>query len=66
MPVRRRYAKKRISRRKKIYRKKRMMRRGKADKGHLEKITKQVPLTIDAGGNFAQHTINWLATGASG
>lgn len=61
----RKYAKK-TYRRKKVYRRKRMMGRKKADLGHLEKITKRFPVTIDAGGGYAQFDINWLATGASG
>lgn len=62
----RKYARK-TYRRKKIYRRKRMMgRKARADKGHLEKLTKVYPLTIDAGGTFAHFGVNWLATGASG
>lgn len=48
----RKYAKK-TYRRKKVYRRKRMMGRKKADLGHLEKITKRFPVTIDAGGGYA-------------
>lgn len=46
MPYRRkRYGKKKTYRRKKIYRRKRMMGRRRADKGYLEKITRDVPMT---------------------
>lgn len=66
MPYRR-YAKKKMVRRKKrIYRRKKMFGRRKADRGHLEKITKTVALTVDAGGQIAQHVVHWLATGVSG
>lgn len=67
--VYRRYARKKTSlRRKRTYRKKKMMyrRRAKADKGCLEKITKTIPLTVDASTNFASVQFNWIATGISG
>lgn len=43
-----------------------MGRRLKADKGHLEKITRRVPMTVDALGGFARMDVHWLATGVSG
>ena len=63
---RRRYAKK-TYRRRKTYRRKRMMgRKSRADRGHLEKLTHDYPITVEAGGNHAEFTVNWLATGAGG
>lgn len=41
-------------------------RRSRADKGHLEKLTRMYHMTVDASGNFAQFDVNWLATGVSG
>lgn len=71
MPYRR-YARKKVyARRKRVYKgyKKRSMmgyRRTRADGGHLEKVVKIHPLTVDAAGLNASVDINWLATGASG
>lgn len=45
---------KRKSYRRTTYRKRKMMgRRGRADKGHLEKVTIRGELQVDAGGAFA-------------
>ena len=67
MPFRRRYAKRSVRRyRKKIFKRKRMMRRSAADKGHLEKLSRTFPITVDAAGNLAYMTVHWLATGVSG
>ena len=43
-----------------------MGRRSRADRGHLEKLTHDYPITVEAGGNHAEFTVNWLATGAGG
>ena len=65
MPYRR-YAKRRTIRKRKTYRRKarRNYRRGKADGGHLEKITKHHVLMTDNAGTTANFCANWLATGA--
>lgn len=67
MPGYRRYARKKVIRRKRSYKKKMMYRRRpRADLGHLEKIVRCHPLTVDATGLFAIHDVDWIATGASG
>jgi hypothetical protein len=43
-----------------------MMGRKGADKGYLEKLTRDIPLTVDAQGLVAGLGLSWLATGASG
>lgn len=62
----RRYAKKKTYRRKRLFKRMRKMRNyTKADGGHLEKITKNIPLVVSGAAQFAQCTVNWMATGAS-
>lgn len=67
MPYKR-YAKKKIYRRKKRSYKKKMMyrRRATADKGHLEKLVKSVPVSVENLGQFAATAVHWLGTGVSG
>lgn len=60
------YRRKRTMRKRKSYRKKKMFyrRRGGADKGHLEKITRHHVLMTDNAGAIATFCANWMATGA--
>lgn len=53
--MKRRYARKKTSRvvRRKRYMKKRFYRKGRADKGYLEKVTVTGNLQVDASTNFA-------------
>lgn len=63
----RRYARRKNYRRKRASKKMRRMRNyTKADGGHLEKITINLPVVVDGTGTFAQATMNWMATGATG
>lgn len=64
--TKRAYGKKKSYRRRPMRKRRMMGRRGRADMGHLEKVTLPGALTVDATGTFATFTANWISTGVSG